>query len=698
VFPRTTSARLAEKRYVVSGDRAYLVGTADGRFPAMGWHIRGEMGGLWAPPIKLLDGYWFNLDGEPLPAANALHVHTGHVELEYPSVGGLELTRAEVAPDGIPAVLVGLTLTNAWRRPRVARVRAGFRSKLLASFPWNVKQRGQDSARLADGPTLVFEHGDWSALVSCAPSATASLAAAHDADVPALDGGAWGTLDWRLRLGPEEETTLWIAIAGSHSSQAEAESALALALANPPRHIARKAAARRRLLRQSRLAGTSNELGAAFDVAKLNLADLRRVVPGIHVRDARGSRLGKPVNGAVELRGLGAGYPDYAHFFAGDACYAAHGLVVSGQWETALEHLRLLREVSRAVNGETGKVVHEITFDGSVFYGTNEDPGNVDETPLVAVAAELLWRWSGDPRVPDELYDFVCDGMRYVVDTLDTDEDGYPAGEGGVERAGAGEETLVACIWTQQGLRALERLAHDRPDSVTAAWAAARAARIEESFDRDWWLPTEGLYADSLGTDNHPVLQRHWACALPMTVGLAPVEHAEAALRRLESLEFSGATGLFHTAGTDRRVWTVGNGVMAVAEANYGRLEQALRYMRAIAAATDLEMPGALPEVLPSPDYEPFGDLLDRLMFMQAWSAYGVQWPIVNNFLGIRPDAPARAVTVAPNLPPSLPRLGIRDLRIGDDVISVTARRTRDTLKFHVDAPHGWRVRELTRS
>jgi len=144
VFPRTTSARLAEKRYVVSGDRAYLVGTGDGRFPAMGWHIRGEMGGLWAPPIKLLDGYWFTLDGEPLPAASALHVHAGHVELEYPSVGGLELTRTEVAPDGIPAVLVGLTVANAWRRARNARVRAAFRSKLLAPFPWNVKRREPD--------------------------------------------------------------------------------------------------------------------------------------------------------------------------------------------------------------------------------------------------------------------------------------------------------------------------------------------------------------------------------------------------------------------------------------------------------------------------------------------------------------------------------------------------------------------------
>ena len=35
----------------------------------MGFHTRGEMGGIWAPPIKLLDGVWFGIDGEWLGPA-----------------------------------------------------------------------------------------------------------------------------------------------------------------------------------------------------------------------------------------------------------------------------------------------------------------------------------------------------------------------------------------------------------------------------------------------------------------------------------------------------------------------------------------------------------------------------------------------------------------------------------------------------
>lgn len=45
----STFDRFDDRRYVVTGERAYVVGTQAGRFPAMGFHTRGEMGGVWAP-------------------------------------------------------------------------------------------------------------------------------------------------------------------------------------------------------------------------------------------------------------------------------------------------------------------------------------------------------------------------------------------------------------------------------------------------------------------------------------------------------------------------------------------------------------------------------------------------------------------------------------------------------------------------
>jgi hypothetical protein len=47
---RSSSERLKEKRYVAAGERAYVLGTADGGFPPLGSQITGEMGDVWAHP------------------------------------------------------------------------------------------------------------------------------------------------------------------------------------------------------------------------------------------------------------------------------------------------------------------------------------------------------------------------------------------------------------------------------------------------------------------------------------------------------------------------------------------------------------------------------------------------------------------------------------------------------------------------
>ena len=43
--------------FVTAGNRVYMVGHQDGSFPELGWHIKGEMGGIWNHPIKLMDGF-----------------------------------------------------------------------------------------------------------------------------------------------------------------------------------------------------------------------------------------------------------------------------------------------------------------------------------------------------------------------------------------------------------------------------------------------------------------------------------------------------------------------------------------------------------------------------------------------------------------------------------------------------------------
>jgi len=58
----STSDQLKTRRYVAAGERAYVMGFQDGGFGAQGWHITGEMGGVWSQPLKLVDGVWFGID------------------------------------------------------------------------------------------------------------------------------------------------------------------------------------------------------------------------------------------------------------------------------------------------------------------------------------------------------------------------------------------------------------------------------------------------------------------------------------------------------------------------------------------------------------------------------------------------------------------------------------------------------------
>ena len=64
----STTTRLADRRSFVIGTRFYEAGAEDGSYPAEGFHTRGEMGGFWSMPIKLLDGVWFGVDGSWLSA------------------------------------------------------------------------------------------------------------------------------------------------------------------------------------------------------------------------------------------------------------------------------------------------------------------------------------------------------------------------------------------------------------------------------------------------------------------------------------------------------------------------------------------------------------------------------------------------------------------------------------------------------
>jgi hypothetical protein len=138
--------------------------------------------------------------------------------------------------------------------------------------------------------------------------------------------------------------------------------------------------------------------------------------------------------------------------------------------------------------------------------------------------------------------------------------------------------------------------------------------------------------------------------------------------------------------------------VMAVGEGNYGRLAQQRFYTTGNARIqldpSVWEMPGAMPEIAPSPDFPANidHDFLGRSSLLQAWGTYGVLWPVVHQQLGVDPDLGTGRLAVVPQVPPGQHRISGANILLGRGAVDVTATASGSGLRVEVDARLGVRL------
>jgi len=746
---------LDQRRSATAGTRAYEVGTQDGRYPALGFHTTGEMGGVWTPPIKLLDGVWFAVDGSWLPPAQTFTSGYGYTRTDYPAVAGVTVSRTDVVPDGRRGLLVGLTLRADRARPVALAVDA--HSELMSVYPWGSTTPAQPTVNLPDtaavqGGRLVFtdrgtppganqQAHDWAAVVGAAAGSPLRAAGSDTGkdfrgpqdpprvcpvtgtappvcDDTEFGKGAGGQLRYGLDVPSSAPVTVWFAVAGSDRGLAGAQAEFTATAKDPTAQLQAKVAQRRALAARTVVTLPGDPaLARAIDWGKQNLADLTQTAGGaqgqpLQVRATNAGVNYPPPAGTVpQISFIGAGYADYPWLFATDGEYTAYAGVAVGQFSAVEDHLRALRDVSLAVNGRSGKVVHEVTTDGSVFFGADADPGNTDETVKFPSAVALVWRWTGDNAFRDEMYDFARSNLVLATTTLDADRDGWPEGAGNVERTGQGTEKLDNAVYLIRGMLDVAAMAASKGQQAEASTWQAKATALAQRFEQAWWFggtnpgsPTPGsaaAYADSLlDPGDVRVYQRYWTGVTPMEAelwsggraapGLAAADRARAALDLRETACFTDDSGLVHTGSgattkpndpqpypttncpgdtatsdqpDERDSFTLNTAVMAVAEGNYGRLgaAQQQRYTDALAAimfAPD-EQPGAMEEIAPSDPHPPYyGHSLTRVFterasVMQAWGNYGTMWPVVHQQLGVSPDLGAGRLDVVPQVPAS---------------------------------------------
>ncbi|MEQ8532440.1 MAG: glycogen debranching protein, partial [Imperialibacter sp.] len=104
--------------FVTAGDRVYMIGHQDGSFPDLGWHVDGEMGGIWDHPIKLMDGFSMNIREVGKEAPWCLNKADEFINYPFAnkhvfSNGDLQVQRIQFVPDdGMEKLIVEYTITN----------------------------------------------------------------------------------------------------------------------------------------------------------------------------------------------------------------------------------------------------------------------------------------------------------------------------------------------------------------------------------------------------------------------------------------------------------------------------------------------------------------------------------------------------------------------------------------------------------
>ena len=577
--------------------------------------------------------------------------------------------------------------------------------------------------------------------------------------------GKGGQLRYQVTVPAGASRTLWVAAAGSDKGPAAARSELEGALDNPGAQLAAKIAERERWGRFTRLDLPADErLAAAVDWGKQNLpthpgrrghADPLdepgeavpaagwhgrarplggRRVPRLSVDVRHGRRVhrlrergGRPVRGD---RGPPAGAaPDLGH-----------------------PQRQLWRRDARGGLGWVDLVRQGLTPHRS-RNGRDEIRLQHGRDGQVPERGALLWRWTGDNAFRDAMYDFSKRNLRYVVERLDEDKDGWPEGSGNVERGGMGVEKLDNSVYLIRGLYDLADMARSKQDGSTYAWASNLARKLHRRFEATWWMAAVPQHADSIddppvGGPNNQQQDQHWIGVTPMEAelmiqqapapGLTTRDHGNQALTLRETDCYSGQRpynlGLFHTGCTggsdglgERTIFGLNTAIQAVGEGNYGRLGpgRQQRYTDAEAEpmfgqpytqGTPDEQPGALPEILPSPDFDrpgPRDANIDRCwtcraMFVQAWGHYGTAWPVVRQQLGVRPDMGRRRLELAPQVPPGQPSVAGKNIRLADGALDVAAShagtiyrteaKPRVALSRFVighTLPHGTRVKSV---
>ncbi|MGZ6260881.1 MAG: amylo-alpha-1,6-glucosidase, partial [Candidatus Limnocylindrales bacterium] len=379
-----------------------------------------------------------------------------------------------------------------------------------------------------------------------------------------------------------------------------------------------------------------------------------------------------------------AGVPWFVALFGRDSLVAAHE-VLAFDTQLAADTLRLLarlqgRREDPWRDEQPGKIPHELRVGEYARLGLIPHTpyyGSVDSTPLFLCLLGEHAAWTGDLTLFRELREPVERALAWLDRYGDADDDGY------VEYAANAPDGLINQGWKDSGeaivngdgslatppirlaevqgytyraRRLMAELFERDGDTGRAADLLEAATRLRRRFERDFWSEALGTYALALqGPTRRPVEV--------VASNAGQVLWSGWGIRTLSS-DTVGYNPIGYHLGT---VWPHDNALIAHGFRQYGCDDHALRLLEGLVEAAMAFPDYRLPETFAGFAREDYGSPVRYPVAChpQAWAAGAVPY-LLTTCLGLHAEGFEDRLRVRrPVLPPFLPWLELRDLKVG---------------------------------
>ncbi|WP_307433304.1 amylo-alpha-1,6-glucosidase [Pseudarthrobacter defluvii] len=343
-------------------------------------------------------------------------------------------------------------------------------------------------------------------------------------------------------------------------------------------------------------------------------------------------------------------------------------------------------KVEAASEEEPGRILHEVRLGATaelalggsgVYYGT------VDATPLFVVVLAELSRWGLDDAAMRQLLPAADRAIRWMEEYGDRDGDGFieyqRKTEKGLRNQGwkdsvdginfadgtLAEPPIALC--EVQGYayaayigRAL--LATAIGDPQTADICVAKASRLKQAFNDQFWLADRGYFAIALDKDKKPVDALASNMAHCLWAGIIDDDKAGQVAGHLMSPEmFTGwgirtlasSMGAYNPASYHNgSVWPHDTAIAAAGLMRHGFVDEARKVAYSLLEAAD-HFDGRLPELFCGLDRSKYPEPVPypASCSPQAWAS-AAPVHLIRTLLRFDPGLPWNEVWLAPTLPP----------------------------------------------